>query len=232
MCATRPQTDRQTYIHTDRQMYIQTDRHTYIHTDRQMYIQTDRHTYIHTYRQMYTQTDIHTDRQMYIQTDRHTYIHTYRQTETDNARRMSCSNVSYRDNRLLRVVMYWYITADTYTHYGHFVGEPELARRPDFLSSFVLNLCIPLGQIKTFHILPDSTPPSFPQSLLCPAVSPSIVMQCLTQLALLMFNMSKPSQFTLVNHQTNWFQSLQFSELSIFLLSFTVNSDIHLITHS
>ena len=166
------------------------------------------------------------------QTDRQTYIHTYRQTETDNARRMSCSNVSYRDNRLLGVVMYWYITADTHTHYGHFVGEPELARRPDFLSSFVLNLCIPLGQIKTFHILPDSTPPSFPQSLLCPAVSPSIVMQCLTQLALLMFNMSKPSQFTLLNHQANWFQSLQFSELSIFLLSFTVNSDIHLITHS
>jgi len=82
----RKQTDRQTYVQTDklinRKLYTDKQQRTYSHTYKQTDI-LDKHTDNQTHRQLYRQTNRQTNTETDGQTDKHrqTNIHTYRQTD-------------------------------------------------------------------------------------------------------------------------------------------------------
>ena len=85
---------------------------------------------------------------------------------------------------------------------------------PDFPAPFVHNLCI---------LFICSLAPSHQVDILGHALY--LICHCQANTdpvpfsIIVTFNMSKPSQSTLINHQANWFQSQQFSQLCI--LSFS-----------
>ena len=116
---------------------------------------------------------------------------------------------------------------------GGWVGKPRLAGYTlNFPFSFCLRLHILLGQIKSFHNLLNTIPPSC-----LPQTSPSFTSFQFHHCAMfnpvsiiLTFYVSKPSQSTSLNHQTDWFQAQQASLNAVFFfLCSKVNPHIHLI---
>jgi len=103
----------------------------------------------------------------------------------------------------------------THTHTHHFFTWASQMLL-DFQSTFVRNLCILLGQIKTFHIYIDTIPPNPPRMMM------SSIYSCCTISINFMFQNSKTSQANVLNHQADWLQSQLFSMHCI-----NVNQQVH-----
>jgi len=117
--------------------------------------------------------------------------------------------------------------------HSHLPGRPILARcLLNFSSPFRPRLCMIPGQIKSFHLLfntiapcpPWMSVPSLPSLYNVVPCPPWMSVPSLASLynvnpvsISLTFHVSRPSQSTFLNHQTDWFQSQQFSQFCVLL---------------
>ena len=100
---------------------------------------------------------------------------------------------------------------------SHLSGEPGLAGCPFMSLLHFLRDCILPGQTKSFHILLDTISPCLPW--MSPWFCTFHFHHCATfnlVSIILAIHMSKLSQSTFLNHQTDWFQSQQFCQFCVF----------------